>query len=409
MARFREEILTSWIRSQFDFGKVILLSGEGEGLAVPGEGEGFALIIEGDGKMGRSFDDNGGVGAVFDFSGFAVFAFPEEAEDEVFLVIADQFPAVAGGSSSVGLAQEGAGVRVVGPEGDRLGGRAFSGEGGFGAFAEDVAVGRGIEGWRGAPGDELVDVLLIGAEREEGDGSVVGAVAIHDGLVDGGEEGGEGVVILHRDGIELVVVAGRATGGETEPGGGDGVGAIHEVFHAVFLLNHSALVGGRIAFEEASGDGIFLILGEEVAGELADRKLVEGKVVVEGVDDPLAVGPDCAEVVVLKSMGVGVAGGIEPEAGAVFAVMGGSEVSVDESFVGNLAAFELFDLLDFWWQSGEVEGKAANEASGGGLLLAVGDDFVDFRAGIEDGFEAPMGDILRSGLNPVMEELFFVA
>ena len=59
--------------------------------------------------------------------------------------------------------------------------------------------------------------------------------------------------------------------------------------------------------------------GQQVAGELLDGELVERQVAVEGVDDPVAVGPDLAVVVEVDAVRVGVAGGVEPVAAAVLA------------------------------------------------------------------------------------------
>jgi hypothetical protein len=44
--------------------------------------------------------------------------------------------------------------------------------------------------------------------------------------------------------------------------------------------------------------------GKEIAGDLLDRELVEGLVLVEGGDDPVAIGPDVAEVVEVEPVGV---------------------------------------------------------------------------------------------------------
>ena len=149
------------------------------------------------------------------------------------------------------------------------------------------------------------------------------------------EEGGDRVKLALGERVELVVVADGAAGGESEPDLGDGFGAVAGVEDEVFLGDGAALVGGHVAAVEAGGD--FLVeggVGEEVAGELFDGELVEGLVAVEGVDDPVAVGPHFAEVVEVEAVGIGVAGGVEPVAGAVLAPGGGFEEAVDVALVG---------------------------------------------------------------------------
>ena len=51
-----------------------------------------------------------------------------------------------------------------------------------------------------------------------------------------------------------------------------------------------------------------------MTGKLLDGELVEGHVRVERVDDPVAPGPDVAQVIALEAVGVGVAGEIKPGA-----------------------------------------------------------------------------------------------
>ena len=73
-----------------------------------------------------------------------------------------------------------------------------------------------------------------------------------------------------------------------------------------------------------------VLVGQQVAGELLDREPVERQVAVEGADDPVAIGPHLAEVVEVIAVGVGVAGGVEPVAGAVLAPAGRGEQPVDQ-------------------------------------------------------------------------------
>jgi hypothetical protein len=64
--------------------------------------------------------------------------------------------------------------------------------------------------------------------------------------------------------------------------------------------------GGR---EDLVGRGLF----EEIARELLDREAIEGQVVVDRIDDPVAVTPGVGAMIVLFiTVTVGVAGAVEP-------------------------------------------------------------------------------------------------
>ena len=71
-------------------------------------------------------------------------------------------------------------------------------------------------------------------------------------------------------------------------------------------------VDHRVAME-ARGDALVdSRVGEQVAGNLLDRELIERQVAVEGVDDPVAIRPDRATTVFLVAVGVGIARLVEP-------------------------------------------------------------------------------------------------
>jgi hypothetical protein len=127
-----------------------------------------------------------------------------------------------------------------------------------------------------------------------------------------------------------VVVTGGAVGGEAEKDGGGGVGAVAGVAGFGFGLDGAAFGRGQVEAIVAGGDELIdARLREEIAGELLDGELVEGQVGVERADDPVAVGPDGANIVEVEAVGVGVADGVEPVAAEVFAVTRGGEKAGD--------------------------------------------------------------------------------
>ena len=278
-------------------------------------------------------------------------------------------------------------------------------------------------------GDFLIEVgelfgLGGGAEAEGGRGEE--DVAVHGGVGGAVEEGVELVEFLLGDGVEFVIVANGAAGGEAKPNGDGGVGAVDGVAEDEFFVDAAAFAGGDVAAVEAGGD--FLIeggVGEEVAGELPGGELVKGEVVIEGADDPVAVGPHAAFVVEVEAVGIGVAGGVEPVAAHVFAVALGFEEAGDEFFVGvgGGVGEEGVDFLEGGREAGEVEGDAADEgffgSFGGGGEIVFGefglDEVVywisDFGFWISDlgrlqfdwRFEAPVFLVFGAFVDPAFE------
>ena len=103
---------------------------------------------------------------------------------------------------------------------------------------------------------------------------------------------------------------------------------------------------------------------KHVARDLLDREPVEGHVRVEGVDHPVAVGPDRAAVVLLVAVGVGVAREVEPVARPALAVVRRGEQAIDEPFVGvgTFVGQKRVDLRGRRRQAGQVERDAAEPA-----------------------------------------------
>jgi hypothetical protein len=123
----------------------------------------------------------------------------------------------------------------------------------------------------------------------------IGLGDIDPGFIGVVEEGHEPVVIPMLDGIVFVGVALGAGHGEAEPGGGGdmdaidhGVEPVLEGIDAAFLIDHGVAVepGGDALIERG--------VREQITGELFDGELIERHILVEGLDDPIAPGPDRA-------------------------------------------------------------------------------------------------------------------
>ena len=128
-----------------------------------------------------------------------------------------------------------------------------------------------------------------------------------------------------------MVVALGAVGGQAEVDPAHRLHAVGGVVGEVLLDDRAAFIGRRVAALEAGGDALlFGGVGEQVAGELLECELVEGLIAVEGLHDPVAVRPHLAIGVEVQAVRVGVAGGVEPVAGAVFAVGRQGHQLIDE-------------------------------------------------------------------------------
>ena len=173
-------------------------------------------------------------------------------------------------------------------------------------------------------GSEIRQSEVGSDELEGGEGLGGGEVGFAFRVV---KEGEEPVIIALRNRIVFVVMALRTLERRAQPDGAGGVDAVEDLVDAALFLVGAGLYVGRRRAVEARGDewiGIFLWvgLGQEITGELHDGESVEGEVGIHRAHDPIAIGPEIAEIVALKTVGVGVAREIEPRTCPAFAVVG---------------------------------------------------------------------------------------
>src|SRR5579875_2143820 len=98
-----------------------------------------------------------------------------------------------------------------------------------------------------------------------------------------------------------------AVGCQTEKYARRSLGAVARVENKIFLRDKSAFIGSNVAAVKTGGDQLIESgIGQQIAGQLFDGKLVEGHVAIEGIDDPIAIGPHFAVVVEMDAVGIGV-------------------------------------------------------------------------------------------------------
>ena len=163
-------------------------------------------------------------------------------------------------------------------------------------------------------------------------------------------------------------------------------------------------------------------IGQEVAGKLLDREGVKRLVVVEGLDDPVAIGPHRALGVALEAVGVGVAGEVQPLHRHVLAVVRRSEETVEGlgPGVGRFVGEERLQVGIGGRQAGEVEGGASEQRGLGGFTVrlqalggeTLGEEGVDRVAAggnrrdgrFDRNLESPVALILGAFLDPLFDE-----
>ena len=208
------------------------------------------------------------------------------------------------------------------------------------------------------------------------------------------QEGEELVILVLLERIVFVVVALRALDGEAEHAFAEGVHAVEHRLHAELLgVNRALHVHHGIA-QVAGGDDLILRgVRQHVAGELFEDELVVGQVLVEGVDHVIAIRPHLARHVLLVTITIRIARGVEPVASPTFPVVRRGEQLLDDLFVGvtSLVGEECIDFGDGRRQAGEVEMQAAEQG-----------DAIRFGRGLElFGVELREDEIVHRRARPV--------
>ena len=167
-----------------------------------------------------------------------------------------------------------------------------------------------------------------------------------------------------------MVVALRATDGLREPDGADGADAVGEVARLVVLRLRAALLGGEQQAVESGGHArLQRGVGQEVAGKLLNGEPVETLVLVERLDDVVAVGEDVARRVGMVADSVRVTHHVQPADGHALAVVRRGEQALDELGVGvwRLVIHERVHLFGLGRQAEQVEVEPARERAAVGL------------------------------------------
>ena len=164
---------------------------------------------------------------------------------------------------------------------------------------------------------------------------LVGRVDDALGLVVVVQEGEQPVVLFLRDRVELVVVALGTLDRQAE----DALAEASMRSNIASMRNCSGSMPPSSLIIELRRKPVATIwscvaFGSRSPANLLDDELVVGQVAVERVDDPVAVEPDLARLVLLVAVAVGVAGRVEPVPRPALAVVRRGEQPVDQLLVG---------------------------------------------------------------------------
>ena len=153
-----------------------------------------------------------------------------------------------------------------------------------------------------------------------------------------------------------------------QPGDRHGPHAVAGILGQIFARLRPSFAGHHVQTVEAGSDQLLGgRVGQQVAGELLDGELVERLVVVERVDDVIAVGEDTLALIAVVADRVGEPGQVEPGNGHPLAVVGRLEQAVDQALVGVRVGVVLegADLFGRRRQADQVEREPTDQGRAG--------------------------------------------
>ena len=178
-----------------------------------------------------------------------------------------------------------------------------------------------------------------------------------------------------------MIVAARAFGGEAEERGAEGVHAVHDVGDAILFLGDAAFLVLVVQAIEGRGEPLlFRRVRQQVARELPRHELIEGQILVERLDDPVAIRPHGAEAIRLIAVGVGETREVEPLGRHALAETRRGEQTIHDALVGVRRGVgeKFIQPLQRRRQAGEIKGHAAQPRFA--VCLRRGREFFFFQA-----------------------------
>ena len=175
--------------------------------------------------------------------------------------------------------------------------------------------------------------------------------------------------------VVFMVMALGAGHCEAKPRRARRVDPVEEVVEPLLLGDRAPLAVQEMVAVEAAGDflierGLFGVgRWQEITRQLLGGKTVERHVGVEGLHHPIPPDPLPGIAILLETVGIGVAGGVEPGERHSLAIVRAGEESVDQFFIGLRIGVgnEGIDLLGRGWQADQISVEPADERGPVGL------------------------------------------
>ena len=167
-----------------------------------------------------------------------------------------------------------------------------------------------------------------------------------------------------RNRVEFVVVTLRTAHRQPQPHRGRGVHPIDHALQPIFLRRISLPFGLRGVAMEPRGDQLIGgRLGQKIARQLLDGKLIKRLVALKRPDHPIPIGPNRAGGIVGKSPRIRIPREIQPVLSPALRVVSRGHQAVDHPLVCLIRGVseKVADLRNRRGQTGEIEGDAANQ------------------------------------------------
>ena len=134
--------------------------------------------------------------------------------------------------------------------------------------------------------------------------------------------------------VVLVRMTPRANQRQAEQGSTQAFHPI-EIVLGLKLSRDGATFGSGRVHADKTGCNLLIKrwIGEQVTRKLPSNKLIERKVVVEGPDNPIAIGKNPSPVIQVQTMGVPVTDCIQPIPGLMLAIIGTSKKRIHKPFI----------------------------------------------------------------------------
>ena len=142
------------------------------------------------------------------------------------------------------------------------------------------------------------------------------------------------IVVLCSNGVILVIMTLGTGHGQAQPGGGGDIHPVKKNHKALLFRNRSTLpIIQMISVKPA---GYLLInrgMRKKISRELPNGKLIKWHVLIEGLHHPVPPDPLIGFSIKLKTIAIGIAGGIQPFHSHSLSVMRASQQMIDHFFI----------------------------------------------------------------------------